>query len=334
MKSFSIVSLLFLGAMLTGCHSAPKAAAISAWEQYQDPYFKCTFVYPKGWNVNTDAGKVTIYSLPDGAQKFFDPESKGAGGSQIIVAYEKPESQSLEASMTGFRNEMGAAGFVIRSTDPTTIGGVPGYRISYSGSFNDRTRLSAIRALALKDSMLYYVSFAGFNDSFDEYKGVLDSVLASLRLPVKVSIAPGTDPALPSTEFTQFKNQNLEISYPANFETGFPALKGDTKFSLELKGYRQDCTVRIDVFPAKGNQVEKVFEQNEKFYKHASKGEVTVDQLKALYLNYSPTKNVESRVYFLVKNDLVYRVLFNYYQPMKKEFLPAFEKTVASLRIP
>lgn len=328
--AFAALLILVVG----GCNRAPKTVTISEWEQYQDPYFKCTFVYPKGWTVVTDAAKVTAYSLADGAQKFFDPDSKGEGGSQIIVAYEKPVSQSLDSSMVSFRDEMSSAGFTIHSTDPVTIDGTPGYRIDYSGQYNDRTHIRASRAIAVKDSMLYSVSLAGFNDFYDEYKTVFDTVLASVKLPSKIIVAKGTDPAIPSTQFTQFKNAMLEISYPANFETEFPPLKGDTKFSLELKGYRQDCTVRIDVFPAKGNPVEKVFEQNEKFYKHKSKSEVTVGQLKALYLDYSPTKNVESRVYFLVKNDQVYRILFNYFQPMKKEFLPAFEKTVASLRIP
>jgi hypothetical protein len=38
-------------------------------------------------------------------------------------------------------------------------------------------------------------------------------------------------------------------------------------------------------------------------------------------------------VYFVVKNDKFYRIIFNYYEPAKKDFLPAFEKSIASLRI-
>ena len=45
------------------------------------------------------------------------------------------------------------------------------------------------------------------------------------------------------------------------------------------------------------------------------------------------TKDVASRAYFVVKNDKIYRVIFNYYAPAKKDFLPAFEKSVASIRI-
>ena len=58
-----------------------------------------------------------------------------------------------------------------------------------------------------------------------------------------------------------------------------------------------------------------------------------IDGLKAYYLNYSPSRDIESRAYFTVKNDHVYRILFNYFQPLRKDFLPTFEKTVASIHI-
>jgi hypothetical protein len=63
----------------------------------------------------------------------------------------------------------------------------------------------------------------------------------------------------------------------------------------------------------------------------ASRGAVTLDGVKSEYLNYSMVKGVQSRVYFMVKNDKIYRIIFNYYAVMKADFLPAFEKTVGSL---
>jgi hypothetical protein len=163
---------------------------------------------------------------------------------------------------------------------------------------------------------------------------VIDTLINSIRLPQPKVKSPDLDESLPSTTFTEFSNNFLKISYPDNFTTSFPAPKGEMKFSLELKGYRQDCTVRIDVLPAKGVPVEKVFEQNQGKFPRASKGgEVTIAGAKALYLNYSPAKDIGSRAYFLVKNDQVYRIIMNYYAPKRADFLPAFEKTVSSIRI-
>ena len=52
---------------------------------------------------------------------------------------------------------------------------------------------------------------------------------------------------------------------------------------MEIKGYREDCTLRIDVMPAQNLAIEKVVEQNAKFYKELSRGEATVGGLKSTY---------------------------------------------------
>jgi hypothetical protein len=84
--------------------------------------------------------------------------------------------------------------------------------------------------------------------------------------------------------------------------------------------------------PSKKLSLEKVVEQNSKFFRSSYKGNTTIGGEKATYLNYSLVKNVDSRVYFVVKNDKIFRIIFNYYSPMKNDFLPAFEKVIASIR--
>ena len=323
------VSLMGIG----GCKREPKAVLIPEWQDYQEPFFRCTFKYPKGWQVSTDGSKISIYSLPDGAQKFFDPASRGEGGSQLVIAYEKVPPQTLEALSETFSSEMTAAGYVIQATITRTVDGERGSQITYTGKVDDKTRQTATRTLILKDSMLYYVQYAGFNDYYIENRSALDTLLATLHLPRPKIVDPKVDPALPSAEFQQFSNNILDISYPANFESSFPMPKGEVKFSMELKGYRQDCSVRIDEFSAKGNPLDKVFEQNQKFYKAKSKGEITISALPAKYLDYNPAKGIESRVYFVVKNDNVFRIITNYYQALNKDFVPAFQKMVSSIKI-
>jgi hypothetical protein len=219
----------------------------------------------------------------------------------------------------------------VKAVESTTIEGTPASRIIYSGSFDDRTGIQAARTLAIKDSVLYTVTFAGFNDYYEPYTAVLDTFLATAELPKPK--AAQVDPSLPSPEFDSFSNDILSISYPNNFTTAVPESKGEVQFTLQVQGYRKDSNILVDVRPAKKLTVEKVFDQNAKFFKPTSKGETTIDGLKAPYINYSPTKGIESRVYFAVKNDKIYRVIFNYHQPLKKDFLPAFEESIASIRI-
>ena len=180
---------------------------------------------------------------------------------------------------------------------------------------------------------MYYIQYSGFNEFYDSYKVVFDSLLASVRLPKPKSAAETADPSVPSSEFDSFDNFAVKFQYPSNFDVATPRPKGENTFSAEVKGMRQDCSIRIDIFPAKGLTVEKVFEQNEKFYRATGKGSSTIDGLKAPYLSYAPMKGVDSRAYFVVKNDKVIRTIVNYHSPMKAQFLPAFERTVQSMKI-
>jgi hypothetical protein len=141
------------------------------------------------------------------------------------------------------------------------------------------------------------------------------------------------DESLPSSTYETLKNDILEIDYPNNFNPTTPTPKGKVQFVLMLQGYRNDSNILIDVRPAEKLTLEKLVDQNAKPYKAISNGETTIDGQKSHYLNYSMSKGVASRVYFVVKNDKFYRIFFNYYEPAKKDFLPAFEKSIASLRI-
>ncbi len=143
----------------------------------------------------------------------------------------------------------------------------------------------------------------------------------------------GDDPAMPSSNFADFSNSYFSLKYPDNFDLTTPTAKAPSEFSLDIRGYRQDSNVHLDIIPAKGLSLEKVVEQNSKIYKAVSKGSVTIDGVNTSYLDYRPVKEINSRVYFLVKNDRIFRVIFNYYSPMKEKYIATFEKVVSSIKV-
>lgn len=310
---------------------APKTTL--EWNQYQDPYFPCSFTYPKDWQAVSEAEKVALYSHADGPQKFFDPSTKGEGGSQLLISFERAGNRSLESYLNEYREGMSSSGFVIKATDPRPLSGLPAYEVTYTGRFDEHTRLTGIRLMTIRDSVLYNLSYSGFDDSYDVYRSSFDSLVSSFVFPRPRRAEQTADPSVPSDRFIQFSNDQLSITHPDNFDPTMPSPKGEVTFSFELKGYRQDCTIRIDVLPAKGLTSPKVFEQNEKFYKVTRKGSTTIDGVDFPYLEYSPAAKIESRVYFGVKNDKVWRIISNVYQPLKTKVDPAFQKTVQSLRI-
>lgn len=333
MRTLLVTFSLIVAVLMIGCSKEAQPVQIAGWERYQEPYFKAHFAHPKGWHMLSEGNKISYYSTPEAVDKFYDPTSKGKIGIQLMVSYEKMEApKSLEDVVASWKSDMENSGFTIASTEAVIIDSTPGTKIHYRGVFDEQTTLEAIRAMTVKDTVLYIIHYGAFNELFAPNTFLFDSLLASVKL-YRPKPAGEVVDVKPSSSFVEFSNNVLSISYPDNFEPTFPTPKGEVQFSLELRGYRADCSIHIDVLPAKGLTVEKVVEQNQKYYKSKSRGTTTFDGTNVIYLNYSPTRNIDSRVYFMVKNDRVYRMIFNIYQPMKNDYLPAFEKTIASVRV-
>jgi hypothetical protein len=330
-RLLGIALIVVLG--LVGCSKKEPLASIKEWDRSQDPYFKVQFNYPKGWFKGGESGKMTYTSSEASVGKFFDPTTKDSpDGAQILVSYEKQDTvETLDHYAQDERTDLSASGFDLKPIDSVTVDGTKALRFSYSGRYNDKTVVEATRVVLVKDSVLYKATFWAFNDYYEPYKAAIDTFIATAQLPRSKSAK--VDESIPSTTYETVKNDVLEVSYPNNFNPLTPAPKGEVTFTFMLQGYRNDSNILIDVRPAKKLTVEKVVEQNSKIYKPSSTGQTTIDGNKAPYLNYSMSKGVDSRVYFVVKNDKMYRIILNYYAPAKKDFLPAFEKSVASLRI-
>jgi hypothetical protein len=339
MKNKIILFLFAVIVILPGC-SKNAAVEIKEWTQFQDQFFKISFNYPKDWVVVTEPTKVVISSSAEAAEKFFDRDSRKADGVQIIIASERSDSlQDYVKYVRDFKAIKESEGYKVTEMEDVKINGLDAKKVGYSGVIDEKTKIKAIYIATLKDSTMYNVQYAAFNDLFQPNKPVFDSILASLILPQKIIIPKGVDPAIPLAQVEKYSDNYIQLEYPANFGSNELPKKGDMisglRFVGNKDGMRNDCSIDIDIRPAKKLELAKVVEQNSKFFDPKSKGETNIGGDKAMYLNYAPQKvrNINSRVYFIVKNDRIYRIILNYYTPMKKDFLPAFEKVVASIRL-
>jgi hypothetical protein len=336
MKKNIILFLVAVFALLPGCKKNA-SLDIKEWAQFQDQFFKVSFNYPKDWVVVTESKKVVISSSAEAAEKFFDHDPRKADGVQIVIASVRSDSmQDYTKYIQDFKTSKTAEGFSVKEIEDATIEGLGAKKVAYAGAYDENTKIMAICFATLKDSTIYYVQYSAFNNLFEPNKFVFDSVMASLSLPKKIIIEKGVDPAIPLAQIERYSDNFLQLEYPANFGSSDVAKKGDVVSAIRFMGTnkvsRNDCSIDIDVRPAKKLSLEKVVEQNSKFFKALNKGNTTVSGEKTIYLNYSLVKNVDSRVYFVVKNDKIFRIILNYYSPMKKDFLPAFEKVIASIR--
>jgi hypothetical protein len=332
-----IIFFLFMAfAIVPGCKKN-STADIKEWAQFQDQFFKVTFNYPKDWVVVPESKKVVISSSAEAAEKFFDHDPRKADGIQIVIESMRNDSvQDYTKYIQDLKTNKTAEGFAVKEIEDASIEGLSAKKVTYSGAYDEKTKISVICAATLKDSTIYTVQYLAFNNLFDPYKSVFDSIMSSLSLPKKIIIEKGVDPAIPIAQTERFSDNNLQLEYPANFAPADMPKKGDViaavRFMGNTKVSRNDCTIDIDVRPAKKLSLEKVVEQNSKKINATSKGNEKIGDEKSVFFNETPQKSIERRTYFVVKNDKFFRVILTYYSPMKKDFLPAFEKVVASIR--
>ena len=333
----NIILFLFIAfALLPGCKKNSNAD-IKEWAQFQDQFFKVSFNYPKDWMVVTESKKVIISSSAEAAEKFFDHDSHKADGIQIIIAAVRSDSmQDYTKYIQDFKNSKTAEGFAVKEIEDATIEGLGAKKVTYIGAYDENTKISAIYAATLKDSTIYYVQYSAFNNLFEPYKVVFDSVMSSLSLPRKIIIEKGVNPAIPIAQTERYSDNFLQLEYPANFGSTDMPKKGNVMSAVRFMGVnkdsRNDCTIDIDVRPAQKLSLEKVVEQNSKKINATSKGNAKIGDERSVYFNETPQRGIERRTYFVVRNDKFFRIILTYYVPMKKDFLPAFEKVIASIR--
>ena len=324
-----------LAVVFSSC-SKPQAPVIKEWELYQDPFYGFELQYPKGWMVNAEANRIKIYLSQEAATHFFDPASGGKSGVEVLFGFEKFSAVgvgTLDAYKAQTKEKVAGIG-VVGAEKPATLGKESGTEISYTSKINKSTTIFGRRTIVARDSVFYYLNLAGFNDDYTLYAAVFDTVLNSIRLPLpKIKSKDPNEAAKPSPEVSKYVGEFFDLQYPANFEYKLPAKKGETIFAVNIKGLREDSDIMIDLLPAKKLTVDKVFDQNKGKFNPKSTGDATIDGNRAKYLTASPASNIERKVYFIVKNDKVYRIILTWNRPMSGDFQPAFEKAVASLKI-
>jgi hypothetical protein len=242
------------------------------------------------------------------------------------VQLTKTERPSIQVD--SIVSQMKAAGYQVGGPQQLTVAEKPAERYTYSGRFAAGVQSGEHVYIAL-DTVLYDLWFAGYGDLTKAYQDVFAASMKSFQLPR--AAVKGADQTLPSDLYTAGENKYFSYTYPENFEFGNPP-RGTFEASIELHGYRQDCAIRFDVFDAKGQAVEKVFDQNKGKYRAQGTGKATVGGAPAMYVAYSPTKDVTSRAYFLVNKGKAFRITLNMYRPQEKEYLAAFEKILESIR--
>lgn len=329
MRAFSFVFVL-IALSLAGCGGEKKIESVKVgeMESYRDPGYGFSLQYPKGWEASTQVGRASFYNRSEVDKKFLDPTGQYPDG--VVISVDIIKTSTPDEEKKRVIEEMTKNGFVLTPEQPVTIGGKPGTRFMYTGQWTKNVKEAGEHIYVPSDTLLYDIHLGGFSGLFEAYRAVFDASLASFQFPKPA--VPGRDPTLPAETMSDFNGKLFSFQYPENFNSTNPA-RGDKEEVAEFRGVRQDCSIRLEVFGAKGLTVEKVFDQNKGKFKGATPGRATVGGLPALTLTYPVTGSVERRFYFAVKNDKVYRVTMDWYRTQREEYLAAYEKVITSIKV-
>jgi hypothetical protein len=328
------LTALFLALVFVNCgKKRAEVKPLGEITSYKDPLYSFEISYPKEWSKNCIVGTARFYSTPDDQTRFSDPFSgAGRGGVEVKYAVEK-SGEELIRIVKDFKDTMRAEQRIIDKEENIKVEGKEAIRIYLTSNYGKDNIMKSFRIFYVEDSLVCYVNCAAFNTDWEAYSQIFDAVVNSIKWAKKPTAATASAiTEKPSDTFDSYTSNYFTVNYPDNFNFSSPP-KGKNELSVEMKGYRLDCTVRFDVFPAQKLTVEKVVEQNKKNYKTTTATPTSIDGNSAFYMNYSTVKNVSSRVYFVVKNDKVIRVTLNWYTPESDIYKPVFEKVVASLKL-
>jgi hypothetical protein len=316
--------------LLAGCGGERKVEPVKVGEMdsYRDPGYGYSIQYPKGWVANTQVGRASFFNLAEVDKKFLDANGPYPDGVVIMVDIIKSPTPDQEKKR--IIDEMSKNGFALTPEQPVTVNGKAGMKFTYTGAWSKNVKESGEHIFVRVDTLLYDIRFAGFAGLFEAHRAVFDASLGSFQFPVPR--VPGRDQTLPSPTMAEYTGKLFSFQYPDNFNfTGAP--KGNNEEVVELRGGRQDCSIRIDVFGAKGLTVDKVFDQNKGKFRTTNTGNATVGGQPARTLTYQVTSNVERRFVFVVKNDKVYRVTMDWYRPQRDDYVASYDKVLASIKI-
>ncbi len=329
---YRMALLVLIGVLsLAGCGQEKKMepVAVGEMQHYLDPGIGFSIDHPAGWIVNAQVGRIRIYNAQGVDKKFIDPTSAGTPGVEISVDLIKTANpagriQEIKAGMVD-------ANYQVGEESQVSVANSPGTKIPYTANYGGANIIHGHHVLVPADSALYDLGFSGFGGHYEAYAAIFDAVLTSFTLPKAKE--PGRDETLPSETFSKYITDYFSFDYPDNFNFTSPA-KGKNDLVVELRGVRQDCSIRFDVFGAEGLDVDKVFEQNKGNYRNAASKKTTVGGEPAWNLTYSPTPAVERSFYFVVRNNKVIRATLDWYKPQRDEYMKAYDTVVASIRFP
>jgi len=335
--SRKLLVLAFLAVVVAGCQKNAQVA-IPPLEDHRDGSNLFVVKIPPSWQQSAEPGKLNIYNSQEAWNRFADPTSSTKSAVRIFIYAQDAGAKTLETVVGNFKSQLKEEQAQVEPDVQTTLDGSPAVKIPYAMTLDTKTTIFSYRIIAVTDSMEYGIECQGFNDDFKGYGNVFDSIASTFRIvPKAVAQQQLPENLVPSPTNTTYQNEYFSIQYPENFTATPKQPSGEVKASVLVKGYFEDCTVQVDVLDAKKLNVDKVFDQNKGNYPNSKSQKIQLDGLDAYMISYSPVKDIQRHVYFVVKDNNWIRAISTWNEPSQKkyntDFQKAFDQVVSSLKL-
>lgn len=326
-----------------GCQKKAEPIIPGSLKTHTDASRSFSIAYPSNWKARTQTGdRITIHTADNDKERFAalfngKPEIPGIGGARITLLALTHKGQTLDELVSDARI---FDPVVYKKDEKVTIDGKEAVKLSFSfpledGNFDGETYIS------LTDSTTAtMLEFLTFSDLKTVYQPTFDQMIKSVKIaqPAKIverrvdTVVRDSTAHRPSATTKSFVGNGYSLSIPDNFKAQ-NAKVANTIDSKKLLNGPVDCFIQIDVFDAsKQNNLEKIVEQNKAAYKGASASGTTLGGAKAYVMSYAPAANIQGRVYFTVKGNKMFRITTSWFSPEKEFYMPAFDKSVNSIK--
>ena len=327
--------LLFIGLMLTACDKGPKPVEITELKSYTDAPLEFSIQYPENWSATITQGqRVAVFSSNDAKSRFLDYASTGFPGAMIDLFVMKLDSNKTEDDVIKKRFEES-----IYKQSSITIDGVEGKRFDYGFPLQDG-EFKGVLIVASKDAITYTtLKLETFGGTWEKYEADFDKIITSVSLAVTQSNNPDTltiteELPPPSSNLVQKSGNGFTIFIPDNFYPGRTNAANMIASYNYIGDRRGDCNIQVDVIDASQSSDFKksATELASKYPGSPSLSDTKIGGIDAFVMNWTPAKNIKGRVFFAKKGDNLFRISMNWYVPEESDYLPIFEKSIASIK--
>ena len=332
-QSLFILSLIVL---LFSCEKKGEPAEIKEMKVYDDPVTKFSIKYPSNWFTQSSPGqRFVCYTAQTARERFAQYEGKGLACAKFEVLIQKltdgKTMDSVIQSTKLFTQDKYSAPTKVK------IDGIDATKLTYNFELEDGMFNGEVYYAQKDPQYVAVIFFEAFSGTLEAYRKSIDEVLASVKLPVtpqaKDTIFKQEEADPPSKTMTSKGGDGYSIEIPDNFRAEGSKAAGTLSSRNYIGNRRADCNIQIDVIDAsKQKNLKKIVEENSPKYKNSKPQEIKIGGVQAYVMPYSFKKDVESKVYFVIKGEKLYRITMNWYKPEEADYLPIFEKSIKSIK--